>query len=487
MAMNEPKRSLPLVGSLSARLLVFTAVFVMLAEVLIYAPSIARYRWTYFEDHIASGHLAALALEATPDNNVSPDLERELLRHVGAHGVVLQRAMSKALMLSDHMPPAVDVMVNLQRGTFVDKIIDAFDTLLQSENRVIRVRGPSPQDPKIIVEVILDETPLRREMYQFSGRILGLSIVISLIAGALVYITLHWLMVRPMRRLTESMIAFREHPEDPTRVTEPSRRRDEIGLAEREFAVLQSRLRAALGHRARLATLGEAVAKINHDLRGILSTAQLVSDRLASSNDPEVRRATPVLMKSIDRAVTLCSRILDFSKPRQDIAAETFALGELATDVAAALSPVLPAGAEVSNGIPADFDLYADRDQLFRVLSNLMRNAAEAGATRIAIGARHENSPTGRRAIIEIADNGPGLPEPVRQRLFQPFAGSSRNGGSGLGLAIARDLALAHGGDLTLVFTGPDGTAFRLSLPQPAQTGPRRRRPAPRKAWRAAE
>jgi signal transduction histidine kinase len=486
MAMNEPKRSLPLVGSLSARLLVFTAVFVMLAEVLIYAPSIARYRWTYFEDHIASGHLAALALEATPDNNVSPDLERELLRHVGAHGVVLQRAMSKALVLSDSMPPEVDVMVNLERGSFIDNIVDAFVTLAQTGNRVIRVRGPSPQEPNIIVEVILDEAPLRHEMYEFSGRILGLSIVISLIAGALVYITLHWLMVRPMRRLTESMIAFREHPEDPTRMTKPSRRRDEIGLAEREFAVLQSRLRAALGHRARLATLGEAVAKINHDLRGILSTAQLVSDRLASSNDPEVRRATPVLMKSIDRAVTLCSRILDFSKPRPDIAAETFALGELATDVAAALSPVLPPGAEVSNGIPADFDLYADRDQLFRVLSNLMRNAVEAGATRVAIGARHESSAPGRRAIVEIADNGPGLPEPVRQRLFQPFAGSSRNGGSGLGLAIARDLALAHGGDLTLVSTGPDGTAFRLSLPQPVQTGPRSRRPAPRRAWRAA-
>jgi signal transduction histidine kinase len=487
MSMNEPKRSLPLVGSLSARLLVFTAVFVMLAEVLIYAPSIARYRWTYFEDHIAAGHLAALALEATPDNNVSPDLEHELLRHVGAHGVVLQRAMSKALVLSDHMPPDVDVMVSLQRGTFFDKIIDAFVTLAQTENRVLRVRGTSPQDPNIIVEVILDETPLRHEMYEFSGRILGLSIVISLMAGALVYITLHWLMVRPMRRLTESMIAFREHPEDPTRMIEPSSRRDEIGLAEREFAVLQSRLRAALGHRARLATLGEAVAKINHDLRGILSTAQLVSDRLASSNDPEVRRATPVLMKSIDRAVTLCSRILDFSKPRPDIAAETFALGELTTDVAAALSPVLPASAEISNGIPADFDLYADRDQLFRVLSNLMRNAAEAGATRIAVGARHENGMSGRRAIIEIADNGPGLPEPVRQRLFQPFAGSSRHGGSGLGLAIARDLTLSHGGDLTLVFTGPDGTAFRLSLPQPAQTGRRSRRPAPRRAWRAAE
>jgi signal transduction histidine kinase len=232
--------------------------------------------------------------------------------------------------------------------------------------------------------------------------------------------------------------------------------------------------------------LGEAVAKINHDLRGILSTAQLVSDRLASSNDPEVRRATPVLMKSIDRAVTLCSRILDFSRPRPEIAAESFALGELVTDLAAALSPVLPAGAEVTQSVPSDLEVYADREQLFRVLSNLVRNAVEAGATRVAVGARQETGPTGRRAVIEIADNGPGLPELVRQRLFQPFAGTARNGGTGLGLAIARDLARAHGGDLTLVSTGPEGTAFRLSLPQPAQTPPRVQRMPP-KAKRAAE
>lgn len=486
MSMSESHRSLPLLRSLSARLLILTAIFVMLAEVLIFAPSIARFRWTYFEEHIAAGHLAALALEATPEQIVAPELERELLRHVGAHGVVLQRTMSKALMLSNEMPPAIDVTVDLGQGSFLDKIADAFIALGQHDNRVLRVRGASPQDSTIIVEVIIDESPLRQAMFDYSRRILGLSIIISLIAAALVYISLHWLMVRPMRRLTESMIAFREQPEDPTRMILPSRRGDELGLAEREFAVLQRRLRAALGHRARLATLGEAVAKINHDLRGILSTAQLVSDRLASSSDPEVRRATPVLMKSIDRAVTLCSRILDFSRPRPEIAVETFSLGELAMDLAAALSPVLPVGAEINHSLPADLDIVADREQLFRVLSNLTRNAVEAGATRVAIGGRLESSATSKRVIIEIADNGPGLPEAVRQHLFQPFAGSARHGGTGLGLAIARDLTQAHGGELTLVSTGAEGTAFRLSLPQPTQNPPRKQKPPPR-ASRAAE
>lgn len=490
--MTESSRPSPLLHSLSARLLVFTAVFVMVAEVLIYVPSIARYRWSYLEDRLATAHLAALALEATPDNSVGRDLERELLRHVGAHGVVIQRATTKALMLSDEMPPAVDVAIELEGETFLQKIIGAFDTLVQPRNRVLRVCGISPHDPSIGVEVVLDEAPLRYEMYRFSGRILGLSLIISMVAAVFVYISLHWLLVRPMRRLTETMIAFRHQPEDPNRVIAASQRRDEIGVAEREFAVLQRQLRAALGHRARLATLGEAVAKINHDLRGILSTAQLVSDRLATSNDPEVRRATPVLMKSIDRAVTLCSRILDFSKPRPEIVPESFALCDLATDVAAALSPIIPDGAEVTHGIPAEIVIHADREHLFRAFSNLIRNAVEAGATRIVIRGRRETHGNGFRAVVEIADNGPGLPEPVRQRLFQPFAGSARTGGSGLGLAIAYDLVRAHGGELILVSTGPEGTAFRLILPQPEKpatprrTGVSKSRSA-RTASRAAE
>ena len=67
--------------------------------------------------------------------------------------------------------------------------------------------------------------------------------------------------------------------------------------------------------------------------------------------------------------------------------------------------------------------------------------------------------------MVEIADNGPGIPERLRERLFQPFAGSNRSGGSGLGLAISRELILAHGGDLMLVATGPMGTRFRLTVP----------------------
>ncbi len=466
--MPDSSKSLPPPHrSLSARLLVLTMFFVMLAEVLIFVPSVARFRSTYFEDRIAAAHLAALALEATPDTMLSRELQDELLRHVGAHSVVLQRLESKALILSDDAPLQIDDMVNLRREMFFDRIAGVVETLIQPGNRVLRVRGPSPQDMKMTVELVMDEQPMRAAMWDFTERILFVSAIVSLVTAVLVYLSLRWLMVRPMRRLTESMMAFRENPDDPSRVIIPSKRSDEIGLAEVELATLQQRLRAALGHRSRLAALGEAVTKINHDLRNILSTAQLMSDRLAMSNDPQVKRTAPMLMKAIDRAINLCVRTMDFAKPRPEIIPSAFPLRDLVSDITTWLSPTLGDKTEIVNSVPAGFTIYADRDQLTRALSNLLRNAGTAGATRIAIGARADKSGEMPSVVLDVADNGPGLPDNVRQHLFQPFAGSPRDGSTGLGLAIVRDLARAHGGDIALISSGEAGTAFRLTLPQP--------------------
>jgi signal transduction histidine kinase len=466
--MPESSKSLPPPHrSLSARLLVLTMTFVMLAEVLIFVPSVARFRSTYFEDRIAAAHLAALALDATPDNMLSRQLQDELLRHVGAHSVVLQRRQSKALILSDEAPLQIDDMVSLRREMFFERIAAVVETLVQPGNRVLRVRGPSPQDRSVTVEIVMDEAPLRAAMWDFTERILFVSAIVSLMTAVLVYLSLRWLMVKPMRRLTESMMAFRENPDDPSRIIVPSRRTDEIGLAETELASLQQRLRAALGHRARLAAIGEAVAKINHDLRNILSTAQLVSDRLSMSNDPQVKRTTPTLVRAIDRAIALCVRTMDFAKPRPEIIPSRFVLRDLVIDVTTWLSPTFGDKTEVVNSVPAGFEIHADRDQLARLLSNLVRNAGAAGASRIAVGARGDNAGGTPRIVIDVADNGPGLPESVQRRLFQPFAGSARDGSTGLGLAIVRDLARAHGGDIVLISTGETGTAFRLTLPQP--------------------
>lgn len=457
----------PLAKGLSARLLLLTIAFVMLAEVLIYAPSIGRFRLVYLEERLAAAHLAILALEATPDNMVDEDLERELLDHVRAYSVALSKPGGGKLMLMIDTPAAVDASYDLRQGQFFNFIGDAAVTQWGEGDRILRIVGVSPKDPAVIVEVVLEEAPLRSEMIAYSERILALSLAISVFTAALVFLSLHWLLVRPMRRITESMTDFRESPEDTGRVIHPSARNDEIGVAERELAAMQEGLRAALQHKTRLAALGTAVTKINHDLRNILATARLVSDRLTSVDDPEVRSITPTLISAIDRAVNLCAQTLKFAHdgpPQLDIS--RFNLSELIVDVGSSLPGQvlgqMNGEALWQSRLNGTVEVQADREQLFRVLANLGQNAIQAGATKIEVSA---DCSDGNVCIIEVSDNGPGLPQRAREKLFQPFAGSARSGGTGLGLTIVRDLMRAHGGDIRLVRSTSEGTQFELTLP----------------------
>ncbi len=452
----------PAAAGLSARLLLLTIGFVMLAEVLIFAPSIGRFRMTYLEDRLADAHLAILALEATPDQMVGEDLEKELLSHVGADMVALRKPQAGKLMLMARRPERIDVTADLREGGFMSLIGDAFMTLVAPEGRRLRVLGASPKDPEVLVEVVLDEGPLKAAMIDFSKRILLLSLAISVFTALLVYWSLHRLLVRPMRQITRSMVAFREDPEDLTRPLVPSGRNDEVGIAERELTMMQEGLRGALQQKTRLAALGIAVTKINHDLKNILATARLVSDRLADSEDPEVRRVTPTLMKAIDRAVDLCGRTLSFTR-EGPVALELsrFALDGLVTDVGASLPGSVNGSAIWHSQLEEGLEIEGDREQLFRVLANLGQNAVQAGATTVEVSAKRDNG----RLVITVADNGPGLAPRAREKLFQPFSGSARPGGTGLGLAIARDLLRAHGGDLTLESSTGEGSRFRLTLP----------------------
>ena len=455
----------PLAKSLSAKLLILTIAFVMLAEVLIFAPSVGRYRLTYLQERLADAHLAILALEATPDNMVSKELESELLTHVGAYMVALTKPGAGKLALMAAKPGRIDKSFDLRDTNFFALIGEAFLTLVHDGNRVLRVVGVSPKDPQVLVELVFVEADLRDQMIGFAYRILALSLGISLFTAGLVYFSLHLFLVRPMRRMTESMAHFRDAPEDASSVVEPSTRSDEIGVASRELANMQEGLRDALHQKARLAALGTAVTKINHDLRNILATASLVSDRLAGSGDPEVRRVTPTLISALDRAVNLCAQTLDFTRHGAfRIEPSRFDLGQLVAEVREALPEQVNGAPALRSLVSGPFEIEGDREQLHRVLSNLTLNALHAGATRVEVTARRE----GEMLAIDVADNGSGLPPKAQENLFRPFAGSARPGGTGLGLAIARELMRAHGGELSLQNTTAEGTCFRMVLPGPA-------------------
>ena len=359
---------------LSFRLLLLTVFFVMIAEFLIWAPSISRFRKVYFEENITRAHLSMLAVEVMPGEKVEKPLEEALLFHTEAYGIVVNRLDRRMLMVSKEMPPKVDLTIDITKGTFMNWIMEAFSTLAQDENRVLRVIGKSSKDPTVLDEVLIDEAPMRAAMWEYSQRIFNLSIVISLFTAGLVFFSLQWLLVRPMRRITKSMALFRAAPEDVTRMIVPSQRPDEVGFAERELAVMQGELRAALQQKTRLAALGTAVAKVNHDLRNSLATAVLASDRLANIDDPEVKQVMPRLMKAIDKAVNLCSQTLNFVSDA-DIQPDLirFSLKDLVDEAASTVSSQVAQAVSLvwANGMPEGIEIEADRDHLFRVLTNL--------------------------------------------------------------------------------------------------------------------
>lgn len=451
-----------LAHGLSVRLLVLTIFFVMLAEIAIYVPSIARFREQYLQERISSAHLATLALEVMPQAQLSESVAMKLLDETGAYGIALTGPGLIKRAIYRKMPPSADRVVDMGAATPWNMIADTFQTLVQRDNRVLRVLGYSEGEGGAMLEVIIDETPMRHAMYDYSARILGLSIAIALLTAGLVFVSLQWLMVRPIRHLTENMMAFRSDPENPSRMIELSGRDDEIGMAERELCVMQRDLRTALTQRARLAAIGAAVAKISHDLRNILQTASIVSDRIATIIDPEVRRMTPRLIESIDRAINLCQHTLSYARENLPPPHRSrFSLRTLAEDVGADQMLANGAGFAWENDIAGDIEVAADRDQLFRALANLVRNAAEAGAKHVRIS----GGKTDGVVQLKIADDGPGVPPKAQEHLFQPFVGSAKAGGAGLGLVIARDILRAHGGDIALAETSEKGTVFRIDLP----------------------
>ena len=453
--------------SLSARLLLMTMAFVLLGEVLIYVPSISRFRKVYIEERIAAAHLATLSLEASGTNRLDPVLENELLDHAGVLAITLHAPRAN-LMLG--RLPAVQKVFDLRAATPWSLIADAADALWHQGERTIRVLAPSPQDPQLLVDISMREQALWHAMIDYSRRIFNLSIGLSLLTALLVYLSLQLMMVVPLRRITESIMAFRSRPEDTGIALQESKRSDEIGLVQTELASMQTGLRNALSQKTRLAALGAAVSKINHDLRNLLANAMLLSDSLDASQDPTVKQVAPRLVESMERAAKLCSDTLNFSRAESvEPSKQRFALKTLVDEVADAIQGPVPGPIRWRNDIDESTSVFADRDQLFRVLMNLGRNAeiamrdqAENGHAGMISAAAWRS---GSVLTIELADTGPGIPKQAQEHLFEAFAGSTEPGGTGLGLAIAREIMRAHGGDIEMERTSKEGTAFRLTLP----------------------
>lgn len=462
---------------LPSKLIALTAVFVLAAEALIFLPSVSNYRVTWLQERLTAAQLAALASDAFPGGQVPSALRADLLRTAEVRAIASRRQGERRLVLAPQGDLTIDYVYYLQPepdsfweglGLKLEQMKDAVTTMFGNGGRTIRVVGHAGPDNADLIEIVIPEAPLRAAMMRYGLNILWLSIILSVLTAAVVYFALSRLFVKPLTRLTRNMLHFSENPEDASRIMPATGRMDEIGVAERELASMQRQLSGLLAQKNRLAQLGLAVSKINHDLRNMLANAQLISDRLVDIPDPTVQRFVPKLIASLDRAIHFCNSSLKFggvaeAAPRREL----IPLKPLVEEVAD--SQGLPREGVIAfvDEVDASLLIDADHEHLFRVLSNLVRNAMQAiesteGKTdgEIRVAARRE----GRKVIVDVTDNGAGVPQKARENLFKAFQGSTKKGGTGLGLVIAAELVQAHGGTLTLVDSAK-GAHFRIELP----------------------
>ena len=466
-----------LTPGLSSKLIAMIIFVILAVEVLIFLPSLANARANWLDDRVRVGAVAVRVLDAVPENMDLPnDLAYRLLTTAGANALVYRRDGQSQLIERTQAPmPTSAVTADMRVRDPFTLIAGSLDTLINGNGRTLRIVGRTAEDSENLVEILMPEAPLRASLLLYSRNIFFLSLFVALITAAAIYLFLNRLLIRPIQRLTSNIVAFRQAPENGTLIIQPSERRDEIGVAERELAAMESDLFSMLRQRRHLADLGLAVAKINHDLRNTLASAQLLSDQVATLDDPQVQRLAPRLVNTLDRAIGFAQSVLDYGRqsatpPTPQPVDLRALIDEACFDAGLAGHPTV----KLENMVPDAVSIFVDPDQIARVFLNLIKNAREA------LEVSNQEDPPPKISVnyaqdedfitVSISDNGPGLPPRARENLFVAFQGSARAGGTGLGLAIARELIQAHGGVLSLVET-QTGTRFDICLPRTKRIG----------------
>ncbi|MGE7370712.1 sensor histidine kinase [Neorhizobium sp. NPDC001467] len=471
-AADLPLEPMPRVfGGLSGRLLWLTVIFVMLAEILIFVPTVANMRDGWLRDRLDTAAAAGIVIDGLQPAELPRAVQDDTLLATGTKVIALRKDGTSRLLAAMDMPPQVDEQINLAAQTPLVSMRDSIETLIFGGNRIMRVYGPIGESD-MIIELVMSDKVLHKAMLSFSRDMFILSLMISLITAFMIYVAINRMMIKPIRRLTRGMQIFSEHPEDPGRLFSPGREKGELAVAGRHLTAMQVELQRTLKQQKNLADLGLAVSKINHDMRNILASAQLMSDRLVDVEDPMVRSFAPKLLRTIDRAVEYSTEVLAYGQAREAAPKRRLIrLSTLCQEVRDMLALDPEGGIDYVEQIPADLEVDADGEQLFRVIHNLCRNAVQALAQadvmdpllgrRVALTAQR----VGSVVSITVDDTGPGMPRKARENLFSAFRGSARSGGTGLGLVIARELVLAHGGTIGLVEKPGPGTQFRIEIP----------------------
>ena len=463
---------------LAARVLAVTVTFVLVAMALFYVTRLTAYREAWLHNKILSAQTAIEAFDAAGPIPIADDLSQRILNSVAVKSIVVRTPSGRRELALPGATHASARAISADDNSYFEGVGATFRTLFSAPGTIVTVGSSAPPD-QAAIELTFDETPLIDALWRVSHNFLNISLTIACVVTCVLWAALWTMVLRPVRRLTSNIVAFGESPQDASRVITPSGRRNEIGRAETALAVMQRSLAHELAQRKRLAELGMAVARINHDLRNMLSAAQLISDRLARIPDPLAQRLAPRLVATLDRAIQFCQSTLTYGAGRElPPSRRRFDLRELVRQVVEAAQAEGAGTIDYDIDIPPRFCLYADPDHIQRVLENLIRNAAQALTSKGAEDGRPKAIRfaairTDGLALIEISDTGPGFPADQAERIFEPFHTSTREAGAGLGLAIAADLVTRNGGVIALAPRKADdfycGARFLIKLPTPEE------------------
>jgi len=459
---------IPFYQRLRVKLVFFISLAVLITEILVFVPSIAdmKDRW------LDTKHQAAQALGLAFVNKYGDFDGDDILHSTVFSAIRITRIDGTTMTLSRKDPVSVMQVIDLRHYNEIASLWETLRILLLRDTKgAIEVAG-ALEGHNSILSVMIPKTIVYQILLEFTGQFVAVSFTIAIIAALLIYLIIYELLMRPWGHIYDNMLEFVAEPHNPSRILLPESRNDEVGLAQRRIAALERVLQQNYVRQKHLADLGLAVSKINHDMRNVLASAQLVSDHLAEVDNPVVQTLTPKLLRAISRAINYSQSVIAYGRAQeQPPQKRRLFLRHLIDEVQESLVVAGKEQVEICNFVPENFELDADSEQLHRVITNLIRNAVEAmtaeesGAAcavrRISISAGR----IGATAVIDVEDTGPGLPARAKEHLFSPFQGSTRRDGIGLGLAICLELVRAHGGTIKLLEDDRPGTHFEIRLP----------------------
>ena len=452
--------------SMSGRLALFSIAFIFLLEITFLVPALTFYRFNRLQERVDDAALVAEALLSTPNPQIDTDQSKELLESAKILDLAIVREDRRERLLLPNNTFTISNVVNLTEMTVFQIMLNGMSCITSNPNGVMLVVG-QPQNGFSKIETAVEEAPICNDVRKFGFNLLIMSMIISMLAGCILFVTVSRQFVRPILFLTKAITNF-QGSKNPRVKVEARSKIKEFYDAEVSLRQMQKRIAKSMRQKERLANLGESVAKIQHDLRNMLSTAHMVADNLEDSDDPKVRKSAPRLVRAIDRAIELSSQTLEYGRVGERKArVESVDLWEIIAEIVEEETDLVrDQSVEITFDCGNDIFATADRSFVRRIIQNLVRNARQIleegdGGTIHVLAETNDD-----KIHISVSDNGPGMSEVAMDGLFQPFKGSSRIGGTGLGLAISKELSELMHGKLELASSNASGTIFVLILPK---------------------